>query len=457
MATWTLEDLDNWTDLSVIPNVIKLNISFKNLTKIPSKVFKLITLQQLYCSGNKLTWIPTKIGQLINLCKFYCYDNQLTNLPNEIGQLINLTELVCYSNQLTRLPKEIGQLINLQTFYCSNNNLTDLPNEIGQLIDLQIFYCNNNQLTYLPNEIGQLINLKLFICCENQLTSLPNEIGQLINLHVFHCDYNQLIRLPNEIGQLINLKELFCHNNNLTYLPNEIGQLINLKIFYCSYNNLTYLPNEIGQLINLHNFNYSNNPITYIPPNINRILNRIINHQHIYTDQQNVHNHDIQNCIRQSINNIIQIKPSISNLETFILENKLLNDKTKSLLFDYILNEDLFNNITFKELLLVVLTIIETKENKNDIYEILNQEINDAECKCLTGRISRLINVLNGQDDRIIINISDKEQIGNIIVLIKNNLGNDYTVKKHKELVIKELKERGFNEEIINEYVSFIE
>jgi Leucine-rich repeat (LRR) protein len=263
--------------------------------------------------------------------------------------------------------------------------------------------------------------------------------------------------LPNEIGQLINLQLFGCSDNQLTNLPNEIGQLINLQNFFCSNNQLTNLPNEIGQLNNLQRFNYANNPITYIPPNINRILNRIKNHQNIYTDQENVHNHDIQNCIKQSINNIIQIEPSINNLETFILENNLLNDKTKSLLFDYILNEDLFNNITFKELLLVVLTIIETKKNKNDIYEILNQEINDAECKCLTGRISRLINILNGQDDRIIINITDKEQIGNIIILIKNNLGNDYTIEKHKELVIKELKERGFNEDIINEYVNYIE
>jgi Leucine-rich repeat (LRR) protein len=296
-----------------------------------------------------------------------------------------------------------------------------------------------------------------FHCYDNQLTSLPNEIGQLINLQLFYCLFNQLTYLPNEIGQLINLKYFYCSSNQLTYLPNEIGQLINLQVFYCLNNQLTYLPNEIGQLINLLEFKYSNNPITYIPPNINRILNRIKNHQNIYKDQQNVHNHDIQNCIRQSINNIIQIEPSINNIETFILENELLNDKTKSLLFDYILNEDLFNNITFKELLLVVLTIIETKPNKNDIYEILNQEINDAECKCLTGRISKLINVLNGQDDRVIINISDKEQIGNIIVLIRNNLGNDYTIEKHKELVIKELKERGFNEDVINEYINYIE
>jgi Leucine-rich repeat (LRR) protein len=267
--------------------------------------------------------------------------------------------------------------------------------------------------------------------------------------------------LPNEIGQLTNLQEFGCFNNRLTSLPKEIGQLIHLESFDCSSNELTGLPNEIGQLIHLHEFKCSNNPIIYIPPNINRILNRIRNHQNIYSDQQNVHNHDIQNCIRQSINNIIQLKPSIKNenLETFILENALLTAKTKSLLFEYICNEDLFNNVTFKELLLVVLTIIETKENKKDIYEILNEEMNDAECKCLTGRISRLINVLNGQDERVTINISDKEQIGNIIVLIKNTLdtANKYTVEKHKELSTKELQERGFPKEVIDEYVNYIE
>jgi Leucine-rich repeat (LRR) protein len=439
MASWTIEDLNNWTNVLVIPNVIKLDIS--------NNYLKVILLKE----------IPLKVFKLTNLQYFNCSNNLLTCLPNEIKQLINLQIFGCSYNQIINLPNEIGQLINLQIFNCSYNQLTNLPNEIGQLINLQTFICSNNQLTSLPNEIGQLINLQRFDCSHNQITNLPKEIGQLINLHKFYCYNNKLTNLPNEIGQLINLHNINCFNNKLTRLPNEIGQLINLQKFYCYNNKLTNLPNEIGQLINLQDFYYSNNPITYISPNINRILNRIKNHQNIYKDEQNVHNHEIQNCIKQSINNIIQIEPSINNIETFILENNLLNDKTKSLLFDYILNEDLFNNITFKELLLVVLTIIETKKNKNDIYEILNQEINDAECKCLTGRISRLINVLNGQDDRIIINISDKEQIGNIIVLIKNNLGNDYTVEKHKELVIKELKERGFNEDVINEYVNYIE
>ena len=434
MASWTLKELDNWTDLSFIPNVIKLDIAINKLTKIPLKVFKLTSLQILNC-----------------------YYNKITKIPKEIRQLINLKEFNCHSNKLKKLPKEIGQLINLETFHFSYNEITRLPEEIGQLINLKVIQCYANNIVSLPISIRQLINLKIFNCSTNRLQNLPNEIWQLINLVDFRCANNALNSIPNEIGQLTNLKYLYFNDNQISQIPNTIGHLINIQELYCNSNQLTRLPNEIGQIINLRFFCYSNNPIIYIPPNINRIIGRIKNHQNIYSDQQNVHNHDIQNCIRQSINNIIQIKPSINNLETFILENNNLSDKTISLLFDYILNEDLFNNITFKELLLVVLTIIETKPNKNDIYEILNQEINDAECKCLTGRISRLINILNGQDDRIIINISDKEQIGNIIVLIKNNLGNEYTIEKHKELVIKELKERGFNEDIINEYVSFIE
>jgi hypothetical protein len=52
----------------------------------------------------------------------------------------------------------------------------------------------------------------------------------------------------------------------------------------------------------------------------------------------------------------------------------------------------------------------------------MNIETNDAQCKCFTGRISRLVDCLNGFNTNIKINISDNEQIGNIIILIKNQL-----------------------------------
>ena len=81
----------------------------------------------------------------------------------------------------------------------------------------------------------------------------------------------------------------------------------------------------------------------------------------------------------------------------------------------------------------------------------------DAECKCFTGRMNRVINCLNGFSNYVEINIQDSEQIGNIIYLIKERLGSEYTVEKHKEGVMKELKERGYDDEVIEEWIGYIE
>ena len=84
--------------------------------------------------------------------------------------------------------------------------------------------------------------------------------------------------------------------------------------------------------------------------------------------------------------------------------------------------------------------------------------MNDSLCKCFTGRISRLVNCLNGFNDNIKINISDNEQIGNIIILIKNKLieNNEYNLETHKKLVIKNLLEKKYDMEIINEWLDYL-
>jgi hypothetical protein len=81
----------------------------------------------------------------------------------------------------------------------------------------------------------------------------------------------------------------------------------------------------------------------------------------------------------------------------------------------------------------------------------------DSECKCFMGRITRLVNSLNGLSDLVTINISDNQQIENIIIIIKEQLGDNYTIERHKELVKNELQERGYNETIINEWLDYIE
>jgi len=47
----------------------------------------------------------------------------------------------------------------------------------------------------------------------------------------------------------------------------------------------------------------------------------------------------------------------------------------------------------------------------------------ESECKCFTGRISRLVNCLSGYSDKVKIQISEGEEIGNIISVIMEKRG----------------------------------
>ena len=118
--------------------------------------------------------------------------------------------------------------------------------------------------------------------------------------------------------------------------------------------------------------------------------------------------------------------------------------------------------LTFSEVLWYTLqTIIKDFDidTQQEIKSILNQEMADAECKCFTGRINGVINCLNGFSPLVSIQISDGEQIWNIIVMSKEKLEltGSYTIGSHKELVEKELVERGYSKNIINEWIGFIE
>ena len=116
-------------------------------------------------------------------------------------------------------------------------------------------------------------------------------------------------------------------------------------------------------------------------------------------------------------------------------------------------------NITFSELLLHVFNRIELNEHSSKIKAILNIEMHDSICKCFTGRMSRLINCLNGFDPLVNIQIADNEQIAQIIEVVRVSLEreNKYDLELHKELVREQLIERNYDNAVIEEWVLHIE
>jgi hypothetical protein len=413
----------------------------------------------------QLTNLPDSIGQLVKLTKLDISNNNFVKLPDSIGQLTNLTSLKITRNSLLiNLPDSIGQLINLTELRIDHNSLTKIPESIGQLTNLTKLEIWANRLTQLPNSIEKLVNLNQLCMGNNKLTQLPDSIRQLTNLTELHIWENQLTELPDFIGQLTNLTSLTVQNNKLTQLPNWIGQLTNLTQLYIWENQLTELPIQLINLIQCDGIDYHGNPIEYIPPPLRRFLNRHKNvGTGVYNDTQNVHDHNIQESIKNSIFNIINDKLEITtnDINQQIVEDDILKTTVKQQLQEYITDVQIHRNyqVNFQELLNCVWQRIITHKDSLEIKKILNTEMQDSLCKCFTGRLSRLVNCLNGFYDDIQIKIHDNQQIGNIILLIKHKLETEegIDVEEWKSEVKKELIEREYKPDEIEEWLEFID
>jgi hypothetical protein len=166
-------------------------------------------------------------------------------------------------------------------------------------------------------------------------------------------------------------------------------------------------------------------------------------------------------------------KPSVALsqvIEAIVSKANKFQPKSKQLLLEYIGDSEVHGTfqLTFAELLVAVWSHILTfpLPIQNEIWKVMDTEMQDAECKCFTGRMSRLVNCLNGFDDRIKIQISDNEQIGNIIAIERNRLAllDSSFLESEAELisllktnVALALKERAYSDAVIQEWIEYIE
>jgi hypothetical protein len=146
---------------------------------------------------------------------------------------------------------------------------------------------------------------------------------------------------------------------------------------------------------------------------------------------------------------------NIDYVKQQILVNDILTEQTKREILNYCddTTEHSIYLITYADLLVYVWNRIMKSEHKQDICNILNQEINDGLCMCFTGRLTRLLNTLVGFYDDIELQISDSEQITNIIMSLQKKIFNEDELE---EAIKKELQDREYDESIINEWLEYL-
>ena len=126
--------------------VVSLDLSGKELSRLPDEVTELTEMQELRLDYNSLTELPTSIIKLKNLIRLHLNDNKLTKLPSEIGDLKELRRLDVSYNQLVSLPTSIQKLNQLEELRLNANRLTELPSEIGDLKKLEWLGVSGNLL-----------------------------------------------------------------------------------------------------------------------------------------------------------------------------------------------------------------------------------------------------------------------------------------------------------------------
>jgi hypothetical protein len=307
------------------------------------------------------------------------------------------------------------------------NNAIESSSGIEHLIHLETFDLSGNKINDISG-IGKLIHLKKLVLHSNLIENI-DEISTLTELTILHVSHN-FIKDVTVTKDLIHLEQLHFIDNLIEKLP--------------IYNKLT----------KLESIEYKDNLFEKLDKINEIILSKL---QNIYTDSENVHNTAIQNSIKESIVNVMNDNYSITKDE-LIAE---LNDEKIDCLHDiqsFIDDSETYSSDehTYYSIFVKVWGRISKSEHKKDLIQRLNEEINESVSICFVGRISRLINVLYGYFDDVQINISDSEQISNIIVSIQKKYSDkDYEFIRDtmKEEVIRELKARNFSDDIIHEWI----
>jgi hypothetical protein len=311
---------------------------------------------------------------------------------------------------------------------------------------------------------------------ENRIwKSLPAEFGNLINIRFLNLENNCIAELPSTIGNMTNLKELRLSKNQLTSIPTSIGRCSSLKYLKICSNELRAIPVEIIQCKKLQYIERSHNELD-LHPVIQRFFDarrNIYNHTGLYADSQNVHTTSIQESIKKSLFNLLN-DPYSATKEKVVQE---IIDcpyvKKKELLIGYVNDDKETHSVlycTFFDAFVKVWGRITTynadghgpngcveEDVRRELFKRLDEEMSDGECKCFTGRLSRIVNVLNGFFDDIEVHISSNEQIANVILVLRERHGlrtDDDMGEDLKETIRKELAERGYEADIIETWLN---
>jgi Leucine-rich repeat (LRR) protein len=135
----------------------------------------------------------------------------LTEVPSELFRMKNLKELYLNNNFLCSLPSEIAHLPTLEGLYV--RLLKGLDRDLTDLTKSMLFQVPGNQLTSLPPKLGLLTNIK----------GLYVRHSRLINLDLTRVT---CFRSATTSSRRCQLKSAICHSSSGSQYETRIEWIV---------------------------------------------------------------------------------------------------------------------------------------------------------------------------------------------------------------------------------------
>ncbi|XP_020526137.1 TMV resistance protein N isoform X1 [Amborella trichopoda] len=268
---WELVEIPN--SISLLENLIYLNVNRCHLKELPSTISGLQSLQKLIISNNHgLDKLPEQLFSMKSLTELDMTSSGIQQLPDSIGNLKNLRILRLGFTNVRELPDSLGSLVNLEELDVNRCNIRELPDSLGTLVNLEKLNVNRCKiLSRFPASMGRMRSLLYLNMVETATATLPHDFGllsKLDKLNTIGC--RQLKELPESFGSLTSLRTLEMNNNiNLTRLPSTFSGLCSLGKFEATHCNLQgMIPDDFEKLCSLKILSLSFNNFHGLPSSL---------------------------------------------------------------------------------------------------------------------------------------------------------------------------------------------
>ncbi|KAG9483176.1 volume-regulated anion channel subunit LRRC8B [Eleutherodactylus coqui] len=278
-------------------NLETLHLKFTSVEKIPSWIFLLKNLKELYLAGcidnysfthveglkdlknlttlylkSSIPRIPPVVTDMLPFLQKLSIDNEGNRLLILISlkKMINLTSLELINCDLERIPHSIFSLTELREIDFRGNNFKTVEEIISfqHLAKLTCLKLWHNSIAYIPLQIGALANLEQLYISHNNIEKMPLQLFLCTKLRVLDLSYNNLNVIPDEIQLLKNLQYFAVTNNSLEMLPDGLFRCSKLQCLLLGRNSLTSLSPHVGYLMNLIKIELVGNQIESLPPEL---------------------------------------------------------------------------------------------------------------------------------------------------------------------------------------------